>query len=150
MLQFIVNIALVTLSGLLQSTSLFWGFGIKPNLVIPTLAVIANIEKSWRKRIVLILVSLLSVKFAPRLDLGDLLFVITAFLTTILVDRLPWQKLINTLVASFAGVLIIDALSLNLKTIFSSSVVSVFITMLLYLIYEIVYAKKHSYKKDRF
>lgn len=112
MLVFIGSLVLVAISAFIQMTNwMLISAAIKPNLLFVVLVVLMTLNPNWIKRLILILVAVLIIKEIPGIlgiTLSHLIFVSAALIATILLDILPWQRTINTLVAVVAGTLIIN------------------------------------------
>jgi len=144
MLLFTVNIIAVAIVSFLQTTNVILFNGFKPNLVFALLAVLANIDKDWAKRSVLVLISALILKFSPGLAWIDVIFISTSFLIIALVDYLPWRRAINSMVAVIAGTVVIGLSSFNLSLLTLEIVTSMVSVLIFFLLFELLYAKKKT------
>ena len=98
MLQFIVSSFLVLIASLFQTTSLFLIGGVKPNLALVFIVAISNFEKSWIRRVILVLLAALILTFAPFATWIDIIFISAILFAVALLDYLPWQRIVNGVV----------------------------------------------------
>ncbi|OGY43878.1 MAG: hypothetical protein A2820_01335 [Candidatus Buchananbacteria bacterium RIFCSPHIGHO2_01_FULL_40_35] len=150
MLPFIVSATLVIIASFLQTTNAILVLHVKPNLIFILLAVLAHINKSWLARSVVILSSALILKFSPLVTWADVMFISSAFLVMALVDYLPWRRIINSIVAAFAGTVVIGLSYLNLRVLTLETVINTILVIMFFGAMTFVYDKKKVSEKNRF
>ena len=111
MFPFIASSLLVAVSAVLQTTSLIFINGIKPDLTLSALAVIYVLERGWPKRVFCILIAGTILKITPQPNIQMWLFIVSAFVVAVFVDYLPWKKQINFVFAIVAGTMAVNASS---------------------------------------
>ncbi|MEK7195862.1 MAG: hypothetical protein AAB659_01335 [Patescibacteria group bacterium] len=109
MFRFIASVFIVTVTSLFQLSNYALIGGIKPNIALALLIVLSLIYTSWTKRALLIFVSAVILKFGSGFDLQNAVFIITSVLSMGAVNRLPFHKLTNAILA-----LLVSTLAINL------------------------------------
>ncbi|KKU11917.1 MAG: hypothetical protein UX16_C0001G0013 [Parcubacteria group bacterium GW2011_GWB1_45_7] len=150
MLQFIVSVILVTVASFLQTTAaIIIKGGIKPNLIIVLLVVLACVNKGWTTRVGLILLSAFILKFSPWISWADVIFISTALLAMALVDYLPWRRGINSIIAVAAGTVILNPSFSDISSIVLEVIINTSLILIFLLVLEILYGKKKKPKENR-
>lgn len=93
--KYLTSLLTVALLGLLELSNSSFFFGIKPNFVLALSLAFSRVEKSWLKRLLLVLVGAFSLKFYPAVDIHNIAFAIVTFLAIVLIDYLPWRESLN-------------------------------------------------------
>jgi len=150
MLLYIVSVIALAIAAFIQTTSIFVIASIKPNLVFVLLVLFAHIYKSWPKRVLLILVSALLLKFSPTLAWIDVIFIAVAFLIMALVDYFPWRRIINSVFAVALGTVVIGVSAFSLSSIGTETALNVALVLILFLPLEFIYAKEKEKQTARF
>lgn len=109
MFRFTVSVFLVTITSLFQLSSYSFIGGIKPDIALVLLIVLSLIYTNWTERALLIFISAVILKFGSGFDLQNAVFIITSLLSIGAVDRFPFHKLTNAVLA-----LLISTLAINL------------------------------------
>jgi len=146
MLLFTVSTILVAAASFIQTTNFAFMGDIKANLVFALLVVIANAEKNWSKRSLLILISALILRFSPTIIWIDVIFIFTSFLMVALVDYLPWRKGINSVAAATTGTIFINLSSFDLRLVALEIAVNVIFVIAFFILFEYLYGKKKQSK----
>lgn len=132
MLVFIGSLALVVITAFIQMTNwLLIGAIVKPNLLLVVLVILATLNPGWIKRAILVLMAALIVKAGPGFVLPDLIFAAAALISIILLDVLPWQRTINTLIAASAGTLVVNLFHFTLLPIVYELTLNLFLAFIL-------------------
>lgn len=141
MWRFIASVAFVIGASFSQLTGISLA-GIKPNLTLVLLAVLAQYHKNWFTRAVLALIAALMLAFEPSITWSDALFVASAFLTMALVDYLPWREMVNALTAVLAGTFVLHLAAFQIRLFAFEAVVNALITIVLFWLIQFMYAKE--------
>jgi len=150
MLLFLISCALTVGLSILQTTSAVIFFGIKPNFVFALFVVIAGLEKDWLKRIAIVLLSLIMIRFTPSISWFDLIFVSTSLLIFALVDYLPWKSFITSIASVVIGTAIIEFSYHEVSRILLEILMNSVIVVLFLGIFKLTNGKKEISKKNRF
>lgn len=109
MSSFIISLIVVLFASFIQSSNLILIGDIKPNIIFPLFAVIALFRCDWLARSALIMAAALVLKFTPDPTGLDFIFIAASYFLMILIDHLPWGKIIN-----ITGAIIITTISFDL------------------------------------
>ncbi len=150
MLQFIVSSFLVLIASLFQTTSLFLIGGVKPNLALVFIVAISNFEKSWIRRVILVLLAALILTFAPFATWIDIIFISATLFAVALLDYLPWQRIVNGIVVVSAATIILNLPGLNFGIIALELIMNIILVSVFTLLLGIFYGTKKAQKKNRF
>jgi len=150
MLLYFVSAITLAIAAIVQTTSIFVIFSIKPNLVFALLVLFAHIYKNWPKRALLILAPALLLKFSPTLAWIDIIFIASAFLIMALVDYFPWRRIINSVFAVVLGTVIIGIPSFSLSSIATETALNIALVLILFIPLEFIYEKEKEKQTDRF
>ena len=151
MLIFIVSFIITAVLGFVQTTNwLLLGAIVKPNLILTVLIVLASINPSWTKRIILVLTAGVIVKFTPGFAALDLIFIGAALFSIFLLDFLPWQGPVNMLTATVAGTVVMNLERLAVLPIASEIVLNLLFAFILYTLIKLVDVPQAELQRNRF
>ncbi len=98
--------ALLFLAGLLQGTSLLTIAGVKPNVTLVILLVLAFVTSNFPIYFFFVLGGIIFIRFSPLFDPSLLAIAAIAFCAFLLKKWLPWHQSINSIVFSASGTVI--------------------------------------------
>ncbi len=150
MWQFIISATIVSLTAFIQTTNLVFINGLKPDLVLIVLAILAAIHKEWKIRTPLALIAIFILKFSPMINWMDVIFAATVFMAMSLVDYLPWKKLVNIIVSIMIGTIIINASAIISVVFIEELLLNLIISLIFFLVINNLYAKIIKTQKNRF
>lgn len=141
MLIFIVELFLVGLVALGQSTSLFF-WGVKPNLTLVLILALGVITKSWFRRIILIVIGAFFLKFSPLINLNDFLFIATVLLALAILDYLPWRKIISLGLLLGAATFVLNLQTFDFPRFLIELSLNLGFALIVVLVLKLTYAKE--------
>ena len=150
MSQFIASVFIIAITALLQTTHLIAVTGIKPNLVLIMLAILAAFHKNWLVCLSLILIATLIITFSPMITWLDVIFIAPMLFVVAVVDYAPWRKLINVLIAIVAGTLIINMVSFDFITTLKELLMNLALAGVVFPLVQLFYAEEKNTKAGRF
>lgn len=109
MFRFTASVFIVTIVSLFQLSNYAFIGEIKPDIALALLIVLSLVCTGWTERALLIFISAVILKFGSGFDPQNAVFIITSLLSMGAVDRLPFLKLTNAILA-----LLISTLAINL------------------------------------
>ncbi|GEM_PF-3837482 len=142
-IHYIISLGLISLASIIQLDNISYINGVKPNLAIVLIFILAMIHRSWPIRVTIILLSALILRPETGISVQNITFIIISLGGIALIDYLPWGKIFN-----FIIVIIFSALVVNLENF----VLKIFIFETFYnlIIFGIIYLVIYSfYEKDR-
>lgn len=151
MLVFIGSFILTIITAFIQTTNwIVLGDIIKPNLILVMLIVLGIINPSWIRRAILILTAALILKFTPSAALFDLIFVGASFLSIVMMDVLPWQRLISLLAAVAAGTIIINLDHLILLPLVYELMLNLLLAFILFALPRLAHVSQIQLQRNKF
>ena len=106
--SFILEIFIIALASFVQLTNAVFFNAVKPDLALVLVLAMAAYDKRWERRISWLIVATFILKFMPQFDIQALFFVLAALSGMLLIDYLPWQRLIEVAVAVAVGTLVVN------------------------------------------
>lgn len=113
MFRFIASVLIVIVVSLFQLSNYSFIGGIKPDIVLALLVVLSLVYTNWAERMLLILISGIVLKFGGGFDPQNAVFIIFSILSMGAVDKFPFPKLINAILALLVSTLAINLVHLN-------------------------------------
>ncbi len=104
--MFLTSLAAVFLGALIQNSS-FVVLGVKPNFVLVTILAFGLLEQDWLKRVILVLLAIVTLIIEPGIGQQTILTALIFFFALTLIDFLPWKGIANTASALAIGTLLI-------------------------------------------
>lgn len=151
MLVFIGSFILTIITAFIQTTNwIVLGDIIKPNLILVMLIVLGIINPSWIRRAILILTAALILKFTPSAALFDLIFVGASFISVVMMDVLPWQRLISLLAAVAAGTIIINLDHLILLPLVYELMLNLLLAFILFALPRLAHVSQIQLQRNKF
>lgn len=151
MLVFIGSFILTIITAFIQTTNwIVLGDIIKPNLILVMLIVLGIINPSWIRRAILILTAALILKFTPGAALFDLIFVGASFISVVMMDVLPWQRLISLLAAVAAGTIIINLDHLILLPLVYELMLNLLLAFILFALPRLAHVSQIQLQRNKF
>ena len=114
MFRFINSLLAIASAALIQNTNLLEFWTIKPNISLIFVIIFGSLEKNFLGRLILIFTAASILKFYSGIEIQNILFIITAFGTLLLVSYLPWKKSVNILMAILIGTVTMDLINFEL------------------------------------
>lgn len=151
MLLFIASFLLTIVAALIQTTNwMLFDSILKPNLILVVLIILALVNPSWSRRAILILAAALILKFTPGINFSDLAFLGAVFSSIVLMDILPWQQPISSLLAILFGTIIINLDELTLLPLILEVVLNLFFALILLALPRFVHVPQIKLQRNRF
>ncbi len=113
MFRFIASVFIVTVASLFQLSNYGFIGNIKPDITLVLLIVLSLVYTNWTERTLLIFISSIILKFGGGLDLQNAVFVISSILSMVAVDKFPFHKLVNAILALLVSTLTINLVHFN-------------------------------------
>ena len=150
MFLFFVSVLTVATAALLQTTEAIAFGPIKPNLVLILIVILSSIYKDWSYRFILVLTGATILKFSELFQLSDLVLIAALLLSIVIIDYLPWRKLINIELAVILGTLILNLVVFTPTTLILETLTNVILTVAIFIIAHIIYEEEIKSQENRF
>ncbi len=134
----------------MQTTQSFILGGVKPNLVLAVLAVLAVFHKKWIRRVILVMIAALIVTFSPIITWFDLIFTATILLIMAIIDFAPWRKFISIAVAVISGTLILNVVSFTPRVVLTELLMNIALATIIFSLLQLIYVEEKDAKTNRF
>ena len=119
MFRFTASIFIVIVASLFQLSNYAFIGDIRPDIALSLLIVLSLVYTGWTERALLIFISAVILKFGSGFDLQNAVFIIFSILSMVAVDKFPFPKLTNAILALLVSTLAINLVRFDL-TIFTA------------------------------
>ncbi len=143
-LSFIIEIAVVALLSLFQLTGVTFLGAVKPDLALLIILSMGAYDKRWTRRLSWLILSAAILKFTPGIDWRLAIFAVSAVFGIILIDYLPWTRLISFIIA-----VVLSGFMVNLRlfgmewsAVSKEIILDLVLGIIMFLVASLAYGKK--------
>ncbi len=151
MLVFTGSFVLTIIAAFVQTTNwILLDATIKPNLIFVVLMILGIMNPNWIRRVILILVAALILKFTPGFSLLDLTFIGTLVASMALMDFLPWRQPINLFLAVTIGTIIINLGHFTFLPLIYELILNLLLAFVLFALLRLFHVPQIKLQRNRF
>jgi len=150
MLLFSASTIALIVAAFLQTTEILSFNLVKPNLVLILLVVLSSVYKEWPHRFILLVIGSIILRFSQTFELSDLIPLSAMLLAIVLLDYLPWHRIINVQISVLIGTIILNLVRFVPLTLVLEVSINAILTLIIFALAQIIYAQKITSQEDRF